>query len=123
MLDEELRKEIEKELPKDLANKARETEMKEYYSHKVYGKVPIKECHDETGGEPVGVKWLEINKGDALFFDHKLIHKSGDNISDRIRFSCQARYMNSTSKDYASFRTSATYNPYSMKRLQRRIYE
>ena len=66
---------------------------------------------------------IEINKGDALFFDHKLIHKSGDNISDRIRFSCQARYMNSTSKDYASFRTSATYNPYSMKRLQRRIYE
>ena len=53
-----------KPLPKDLTVKARSKEMTEVYAHKVYDKVPIKECYDKTGQEPVGTKWLEINKGD-----------------------------------------------------------
>lgn len=44
--------------------KARQTEMEEVYAHKVYYKVPLQECYDVTGGEPVGTKWLEINKRD-----------------------------------------------------------
>ena len=26
--------------------------------------MPLKECHDVTGEDPIGTKWLEINKGD-----------------------------------------------------------
>ena len=66
---------------------------------------------------------VEMEKGDALFFDHKLIHKSGNNTSKRIRFSCQTRYMNSVSDEYASFRPSVSYNPHSMKRLNRKFYD
>jgi len=53
-----------KHLPKDETIKAREKEMAEVYAHKIYTKVPIKECHDVTGEEPIGTKWLEVNKGD-----------------------------------------------------------
>jgi len=66
---------------------------------------------------------VEIEKGDALFFDHKLIHKSGDNTSKRIRFSCQTRYMNSVLDDFASFRPGTSYNPHSMKRVNRKMYD
>ena len=54
-----------KELPKEATIKARQKEMTEVLNvHKVYTKVPIKECHDVTGAEPIGTKWLEVNKGD-----------------------------------------------------------
>lgn len=54
-----------KELPKELTLKARQTEMKQVYAHnKVYYNVPLQKCDDITGEEPVGTKWLEINKGD-----------------------------------------------------------
>ena len=32
--------------------------------HKVYEKVPIQQCWDETGKNPITVRWLDINKGD-----------------------------------------------------------
>ena len=38
--------------------------MKEFREHQVYFKVPMSECWDVTGKEPVGVKWIDINKGD-----------------------------------------------------------
>ena len=65
---------------------------------------------------------VKMEKGDALFFDTKLIHKSGDNTSKRIRFSCQTRYMNSMVHDFASFKPSVDWNPHSMKRLNRKSY-
>lgn len=54
----------EKGLPKDLSMKARQTEMKQVYAHKVYRTVPLQECYDVTGEEPIGTKWLEVSKGD-----------------------------------------------------------
>ena len=32
--------------------------------HKVCTKVPIQQCWDETGKNPISVRWLDINKGD-----------------------------------------------------------
>ena len=68
-------------------------------------------------------KAIKINKGDALFFDNKIIHGSGDNSSERIRFTCQLRFSNSVSNEFAAFRPSKTQNPYAMKRLGRKIYD
>ena len=67
-------------------------------------------------------KIIKINKGDTLFFDTKLIHSSGDNTSKRIRFTCQTRFGNSVSNEFAAFRPSMTYNPYAMKKLGRKVY-
>jgi hypothetical protein len=53
-----------KELPTDATVKARQKEMTEVYAHNIYTKRPIQECYDVTGSEPVGTKWLEVNKGD-----------------------------------------------------------
>ena len=38
--------------------------MKEFAKHQVYTKRPIKECHDKTGKDPIGTRWVDINKGD-----------------------------------------------------------
>ena len=65
---------------------------------------------------------INVNKGDALFFDTKIIHSSGDNTSKRIRFSCQIRFSNSMSNEFAAFRPASAQNPYSMKKLGRKIY-
>jgi hypothetical protein len=32
--------------------------------HGVYVKVPLEECWKETGREPIGARWVDINKGD-----------------------------------------------------------
>ncbi len=38
--------------------------MSEVKKHKVYVKVPISKCFDKTGKEPIGVRWVDSNKGD-----------------------------------------------------------
>ena len=43
---------------------AREEVMKEFRKHDVYSKVPIRECLETTGRKPIGVKWVDVNKGD-----------------------------------------------------------
>lgn len=47
---------------------------------------------------------VEINKGDMAFFHMDLVHRSGDNSSDQIRFVAGVRYHNMLDKDYASGR-------------------
>ena len=32
----------------------------------MYVKVPIKECWDQTGKDPIGTRWIDINKGDEM---------------------------------------------------------
>ena len=73
--------------------------------------------------EKYNEKVIKINRGDALFFDHMLLHSSGDNTSKRIRLTCQLRFLNSVSNEFAAFRPSITYNPYAMKKLGRKIYD
>ena len=68
-------------------------------------------------------KAIEINKGDALFFDTKLIHKSGDNITRKIRFSCQTRFSDIISEDFAAYRPDMVFNPHSIEKLNRKLYD
>ena len=42
---------------------------------------------------------VETNVGDAVFFNMLLFHRSGKNITNRVRFSCQTRHSIITSKD------------------------
>ena len=39
------------------------------------------------------VRYVEMTRGDVLFFHSCLLHSSGNNISDVIRFSVQSRYL------------------------------
>ena len=45
---------------------ARAEEIGYYYKMKMYGKVPIAECIARTGRQPIGVRWIDHNKGDDL---------------------------------------------------------
>ena len=53
-----------KRLKPELVKKARAEEMAEFRKHGVYVKVPVKMCWEETGKEPIGVRWVDINKAD-----------------------------------------------------------
>ena len=53
-----------KPLITSLVNEARGDEMKKFRQHNVYTKVPIAECVATTGKQPIGSKWIDINKGD-----------------------------------------------------------
>ena len=45
---------------------AQEEEMKEFKKHGVYKKVSIHEAWRVTGKAPIGVRWVDINKGDEI---------------------------------------------------------
>ena len=62
-------------------------------------------------------KNVKITKGDVVFFDTCLFHRSGKNTSNDVRFSCQNRLQNSTSKDYIPFRLNIKQNPYIKNKL------
>ena len=49
-----------------MAKAARQGEMVEVYKHDLHTKVPWQQCWDEAGKKPIGVRWVDINKGDAL---------------------------------------------------------
>ena len=59
-----------------------QAEMTDGYGH-------IEEPFEASDFLPVGVR-----KGDALFFSSFLIHQSGTNVTDSIRWSCHFRYNN-----------------------------
>ena len=47
-----------------LVKKARVEEMREVKKHNVYVKVPIEECWTNTGKDPIGTRWVDVNRGD-----------------------------------------------------------
>ena len=51
-------------LKQELVEKARMEEMREFAKHGVYTKVPEADCWNATGKGPIGVIWVDINKGD-----------------------------------------------------------
>ena len=53
-----------KPLIPSLVREARGEEMGKFSQHNVYTKVPISECVAVTGKQPIGSKWIDINKGD-----------------------------------------------------------
>jgi hypothetical protein len=46
--------------------RARLEEIEEFRKREVYDKVPISQCWERTGKAPIGVRWVDINKGDAM---------------------------------------------------------
>ena len=55
-----------KELKPNLVKKARREEMEEFNKHMVYTKVPVAKAWSATGKKPIGVRWVDINKGDEF---------------------------------------------------------
>ena len=55
---------VQLELEKVL--KARREELDWVHKAQVYTKVPLEECHNETGKEPITLKWVDRNKGDQI---------------------------------------------------------
>ena len=60
-----------KKLDPKLVRKAREEEMIEFRKHGVYEKVSEDQCWIETGKGPIGVRWVDINKGDDQNPDYR----------------------------------------------------
>ena len=52
------------ELNIDMVKSARAAEMEYFHKMKVYRKVPIQKCRDETGRMPIKVRWIDTNKQD-----------------------------------------------------------
>ena len=50
---------------------AREEEMQEFRKFGVYDKVPEEECWKITGKDPIGTRWVDINKGDDENSDYR----------------------------------------------------
>ena len=53
-----------KVLNRELVIAARKEEMQTYFDHKAYDKVQISEAMRVTGKQPIGCRWIDINKGD-----------------------------------------------------------
>lgn len=66
---------------------------------------------------------VPINAGDALFFNMLLFHKSGDNISNKLRFTVQGRFHTSTADDFIPFDYINYYNPYVKQKLIEKNYD
>ncbi len=54
------------ELDASMVAAARVEEMEEFRKHGVYVKVPISQCVNRTGKGPIGVRWVDVNKGDKI---------------------------------------------------------
>ncbi len=52
-------------MDEELVKKARETEMETFRKHGVHTEVPVEGCWRVAGKKPVGVKWVDVNKGGA----------------------------------------------------------
>ena len=48
-----------------MVKKARADEIEYVRSMKLYTKVPIEECLNKTGKQPIAVRWIDVNKQDA----------------------------------------------------------
>jgi hypothetical protein len=53
-----------KPLKSHLVKRARNEEMQQIWKHKLYDKKPISECIERTGKKPLGIRWVDVNKGD-----------------------------------------------------------
>ena len=51
-----------KKLDSEEVQRARLEEITQIHELKVYAKVPIEQCWEETGKAPIRVRWLDINK-------------------------------------------------------------
>ena len=59
------------ELDGSMVMMARAEEMEELRRHGVYVKAPLTQCRDRTGKEPIGVRWVDVNKGDKVHPEYR----------------------------------------------------
>jgi hypothetical protein len=45
--------------------------MQEFRKNEVYKKVPVQECWDVTGKEPIGTRCVDVNKGDVIHPEYR----------------------------------------------------
>ena len=60
-----------KSLDRERVKAARVEELGELAKHRVYVKVPIAECWSSIGKEPIGTRWVDVNKGDESNPDYR----------------------------------------------------
>ena len=46
---------------------ARKEEMETFKQFQVYLKVPLQECYDMMGKAPLGIRWVDIKKGNEQY--------------------------------------------------------
>ncbi len=64
---------------------------------------------------------VPINAGDVVFFNMLLFHRSGQNVSNKIRFAVQSRFHTATSDDFIPFDLINYYNPYIKQKLEKKF--
>ena len=60
-----------RKLNPQIVEAARREELALFQKHTVYEKVPLQRCIDETGKQPIGIKWIDTNKGDETCPDYR----------------------------------------------------
>jgi ectoine hydroxylase-related dioxygenase (phytanoyl-CoA dioxygenase family) len=63
---------------------------------------------------------VRANAGDVVFFNMLLFHRSGQNISNKVRFATQGRFHTSTADDFIPFDLINYYNPFVKRKLERK---
>ena len=63
---------------------------------------------------------VHTNAGDAVFFNMLLFHRSGQNISNKIRLATQGRFHTSTADDFIPFDLINYYNPFVKQKLEKK---
>ena len=63
-MDRSLRRPIRRSSGTKDVRAARKEEIQYFKEMKVYEKVSIKECWAKTENAPIGVRWVDVNKGD-----------------------------------------------------------
>jgi len=63
---------------------------------------------------------VEVKAGDTLFFSSLLVHRSGNNITDKIRWSVHFRYNNAMEETFGQRRFP---HPYTLKPYQELLSE
>ena len=64
-----------------------------------------------------------VDAGDVVFLNMLLFHRSGVNISDKIRYAVQARFHTATADDFIPFEFVNYYNPDIKQRLIEKNYD
>ena len=63
---------------------------------------------------------VRANVGDAVFFNMLLFHRSGQNISNKVRLAVQGRFHTSTADDFIPFDLINYYNPFIKQKLEKK---
>ena len=63
---------------------------------------------------------VRANAGDVVFFNMLLFHRSGQNISNKVRLATQGRFHTSTADDFIPFDLINYYNPFIKQKLEKK---